>query len=235
MKNTRLKTRIGNRKSAIGNAFTIVELLVVISIIAILASLLLPALSKAKEAANSIRCLGQLKQIGLGVFGYADSYNGFLPCSLATGPINYGTYMQQIAPEMNLNTADNNYLYGYNIFTCPSDKIPYVAYGWSSSYGANNRVLCYSTTSGPKVPYKMASIVRPEELRGIMDTLDSLIVSPNGSTPWASGGLMECEPRHSNGVNILILDGHAEWVKLPFPPTSKMLYSWFRDGQRYDP
>ena len=216
--------------------FTLVELLIVIAIIAILASMLLPALNKAREKAHSIDCLGRLKQIGTGVINYADSQNGFLPCSSSTGTTNYGSYMEQIAPVINLRTTSNSYLYGNNIFTCPSDTTPFVSSGWSTSYGANTRVFFYTSTTTIKTPpYKISQIVRPSELRGIMDTADSLIVSPNGTTPWSSGGLMECEPRHAKGVNIAFIDGHAGWVKLPFQPAKKEPYSWCWNGQRYDP
>ncbi|MBN2713173.1 MAG: type II secretion system protein [Planctomycetes bacterium] len=61
------------------DGFTLIELLVVMSIISILASLLLPALSRAREQAISIKCMGHLRQLAISCSSYADTYNGVIP------------------------------------------------------------------------------------------------------------------------------------------------------------
>jgi len=67
------------RKSLVVRVFTLVELLVVVAVIAILSSLLLPALSRAKKAATDLACINNLKQCGALLFSYADDFNRYFP------------------------------------------------------------------------------------------------------------------------------------------------------------
>jgi len=124
-----MRTMIIKRKHRCGfrSAFTLVELLVVISIIALLVSILLPALGKAREQARVVYCAANLRQFGFGMYLYAEDHNGY------TVP-NYilnSQYLPYIIRDNNSDVPENighlyelNYLNVPDLYYCPSSSRP---------------------------------------------------------------------------------------------------------------
>ena len=130
-----------------GVAFTLVELLVVLSIIALLIALLLPSLSKAREAARSIRCLANQRQIGLILGTYETDHNQHMPSARDPQELYGGSYPQgdwgrtlyfyKLEPYISGGTNVKTYLgKADNVWRCPSHE--QYTQGERPVAGANN-------------------------------------------------------------------------------------------------
>jgi prepilin-type N-terminal cleavage/methylation domain-containing protein/prepilin-type processing-associated H-X9-DG protein len=166
--------------------FTLVELLVVIGIIAILISMLLPALNRARAQANSIKCLSNLKQIGLGMNFYANDNKGLLPVGWFHGTTNggqtydvmWGSLIKRylgFSKEENLATTEDGvsvYERFPEIFRCPSSQ-GYQLGRSKVQYSSNPIAIpdVMRTSGGRQItkPLKLTQIRNPTEVGLIWD------------------------------------------------------------------
>jgi prepilin-type N-terminal cleavage/methylation domain-containing protein len=201
-------------------AFTLIELLVVIAIIAILAALLMPALSAAKQRAWTAQCLSNLHQIGIGMKIYAGDNNGFYPESggtIAWNQSDPGTHssswMQQIV----------SYVGNTNVYHCPGNaRLPAAN---QSPFNYFNGVRAAYILAGGFAPVAGERIRFPSAYVLSGDTIDNdqyfepTDADKDDYSQNCVGNAGSPEDRnvewqaHSKGQNILFEDGHVRWYK----------------------
>ncbi len=187
-------TRISKR------AFTLIELLVVIAIIGILAAMLLPSLAKAKERAITIKCIGNLRQLGMALNLYGDDNNGLLP--QAGGSIPWTS----TNPTAWLRaTAD--YYKNTNVIHC----VPFSEFYKHSPYNyfLGSRAA-YIDAGNQDAPVSMKKIFLPGEYILSGDANWDFEQSDADPDNYTQDTLFwNPSPAHNHKVNILFADNHA--------------------------
>lgn len=209
-------------------AFTLIELLVVISIITILASLLLPALGKAKAKSSQIKCAGNLKQNAVSFIMYNGDHDGVYP------PAYYG-WGASVWPGMSWFVVMTPYIKAganatwtdwYNLLSplknrggvvsCPSDlyskvkTVPSYAYHAYCEPAAGIAAWELGGKRNSAMTHPAECFLMTEHLYSTNpDSFESCRI-----TPFA---MERFDYRHSGGVNTSFCDGHVSWIKSSFP------------------
>src|SRR5215470_4075480 len=202
-------TRSGTGSRHFARAFSLVELLVVIAVIAILAALLLPALARAKEKGKQTYCMNSTRQQALAIFMYADDNREILP------PV---AFRDSSGNETNWPDLLNPYLQSLSVHFCPSDQK-----ARTNSYGLNELAFVDLTDDDSPAPNKLSAFAHPPQtvMMGDLGTENDLTTPRPDTTKLVAplsdiNDVKDARPmaRHSARVQLGFMDGHAHSMRL---------------------
>ena len=193
-------------------AFSLIEILVVIAIIAILAAILFPAFARARENARRTSCQSNLKQIGLGIMQYTQDYDERYPYQAADFISDFSS--SSTAVQANWQRGIYPYTKSWQILKCPSAKPNTVTTaGHSSSYLANGVALPYGFSRSLSSVANTADVILLQEYLYALGASLNRPYPSNLTTKTYTAWLYTTDIAgvHFDGSNLLFMDGHVKW------------------------
>lgn len=198
-------------------AFTLIELLVVIAIIAILIAMLLPALSKAREAATSVVCCSNLRQCGIAIAAYLQNNKGRFPLQS-----NYGDGHDDWQPQIEVGKYYIRQLpyptYVPPVARCPKSNRMYASQAYTGTpYGLFGYLGCGQVSLG--------KISKPS---------DMLVFGDADLSNFFRFDYTALAVTHGHSLNLLFVDGHVTGMVFPrLPEGSSMIGRWLIPNENF--
>ena len=228
---------VGERRKMKTQRFTLIELLFVIAIIAILASLLLPALSSAKATAKKISCANNMNMVMKDFYNYADDHNGYILPTLAMKTAAQGIYWDRILEASGYDEYKSTMALCWSktkrhYYHCPSEPANDSStrngthpVDYAASFYTHPRVFYYNPGTWPKI----GQIKNPSQRLALLDAKAACTSSYYAYNYFGDPLFSALEPRHMSGSNIIFEDGHYGYHKLrdiPRDSSSSHAFVW---------